>query len=459
MIDSFRVEIKKQNVDSNKVKLLKKISEIYNGTCSDSALAYGFRSLSLAKKIQWERGIAMAHMGLGVSYELRSDFPNSLDHYLQALRINERIGNKRGVAAGNWGISNIYRSQKQFDRAISYTQKALTYYEETNDKTSISSLLLNLGNTYNLLDKFDSAINIYSRALSIKKELGDIQGTSRILMNIGSIYLKQKDYNHCIAYYNKSLKMLEENGQPYDYSSILGNLGQCYLVIAKDSNAIKADSLISADRKTNLITAAKFLDSALKISKSIGEVNDARITSLDLSETLELLGNYQGALSMYKEHVAYNDSIYSGANMDKITALELQRVRELKDKDIQIAKLRTEVYAICIALLIIVMGYIGYRLYRQIRSNRQLAIDRAGHLKRIADQGKILEHITHIQSHDLRGNVATILGLAKLFNFEDASDPFNKDIIHNIDMVATKMDGVIIDVINEENKLMKENFE
>lgn len=252
--------------------------------------------------------------------------------------------------------------------------------------------------------------------------------------------------------------MIESTGEQHDYGSILGNIGQFYLVIAKDSNVIKPDSLISADKKTNLITAVKFLDSALAISRSLGEVNDARITSLDLSEALELLGNYKGALSMYKQHVAYKDSIFSEENIDKIAAIEKQRAREIKDKDIQIAKLRTEVYAICIAILVVVMIYIGYRLARQIKSNKQLANDRAGHLKRIASQSKILEHIAHIQSHDLRGNVATILGLSKLFNFDEASDPFNKEIIHNIDIVATKMDGVITEVINEENKLMKENL-
>ncbi|PQJ08994.1 hypothetical protein CJD36_021555 [Flavipsychrobacter stenotrophus] len=457
-VDSLKSLVVVHSTDTNGVKLLKKISEVYNQTCTDSALAYGSRSLALAKHIHWDKGVANAYMGIGVTYELRSDYPRSLENYMQALKINELIGNKRGVAAGNWGIGNIYRSQRQYDKAIMYSRSALVYYEGVQDKASISSLLLNLGNTYNLLEELDSAINIYSRVLTIKEELEDIEGESRVLMNIGSVYLKQNNYNQCIAYYFKSLRMIESTREQYDYGSILGNIGQCYLVIAKDSNVIKPDSLISTDKKTNLITAVKFLDSALAISRSLGEVNDARITSLDLSEALELLGNYKGALSMYKQHVAYKDSIFSEENIDKIAAIEKQRAREIKDKDIQIAKLRTEVYAICIAILVVVMIYIGYRLARQIKSNKQLANDRAGHLKRIASQSKILEHIAHIQSHDLRGNVATILGLSKLFNFDDASDPFNKEIIHNIDMVATKMDGVITDVINEENKLMKENL-
>ena len=458
IVDSLKSSFAGHSSDTSGVKILKKISEVYNQTSTDSALVYGFRSLSLAKKLNWEKGIASAHMGLGVSYELHSDFPSSLDHYMQALKINERIGNKRGVAAGNWGIGNIFRAQKQFEKAILYTRNALVYYEGIQDKVSESSLLLNLGNTYNLLDKLDSAINTYSRTLILKQELNDIEGVSRVLMNIGSVYLKQNNYNQCIAYYFKSLRMIESTGEEYDYGSILGNIGQCYLVIAKDSNVIKPDSLISADKKTNLLTAVKYLDSALNISKRLGEVNDARITSLDLSEALELLGEYREALSKYKEHVAYKDSIFSGANLDKIADLEMKRAKELKDKDIQIAKLRTEVYAICIAILVVAMIYIGYRLYRQNRSNKQLAKDRAGHLKRIASQSKILEHIAYIQSHDLRGNVATILGLAKLFNFDDASDPFNKEVIHNIDMVATKMDGVITDVINEENKLMSDHL-
>ena len=457
VIDSLKTELNKQSADSNKVKLLKKIGENYNSVCSDSAIAYGYRSLQLADKTCWERGKAIAHLGLGVTYEQRSDLPNSLDHYLQALRINEHIGNKRGIAAGNWGIGNIYRQQKEYETAKQYTKKALKYYEEAGDKISVSSLMLNLGNCYNSLDQLDSAISLYRKALSMKQELGDIRSVSQILMCIGSIYLKQKDYGQCLSHYFQSLKIFEEIGDEYDNSSLMGNIGQCYLSIAQDSNKIKPDSLVSADRRTNLTTAVKFLDSALKISKTTGQINDARITALDLSEALELLGNYQQALAMYKEHVAYKDSIYSGENMDKIAELETKRGKELKDKDMQIAKLRMQIYTICILLLVVGISYIGYRLYLQVRSNRQLAKDRAEHLQKIDSQGKILEHITYRQSHDLRGNVATILGLAKLFNFEDATDPFNKEIIEHIDSLATKMDNVIIDVIKQENKLMKEN--
>lgn len=457
--NALKSEIARSPKDSNRVKLLRKLAAEYCSVNPDSSLKYTIQTLELARQIKWDKGIAKAYMALGVVYENRSDYPQALAGYMDALRVNEKIGNQRGIAASNWGIGNIYRSQKQIDKAIAYTNKAMEYYLKEEDEASISSLFVNLGNSYYLKEQLDSAVVYFSKALALKEKLGDTAGASRAMMNIGSVYSKQNDYNKCLAFYFRSLRMMQSVTDQYNYGCILGNIGQCYLAIAKEDKDIKPDSLVFATPMENVKVAIGYLDSALKISKALGEVNDARITSLDLSEGLELYGNFREALAMYKEHVAYKDSIYSVENIDKIAAIEVQRVKELKDKDIQIARLRTEVYMACIVLLLLAVSYIAYRLAKQINSNRQLARDRTKHLKRIDSQSKILQHIAHIQSHDLRGNLVTILGLAKLFNFDDPTDPFNKEIIANIDMVATKMDGVVTDVINEENRLMLEIIE
>ena len=50
------------------------------------------------------------------------------------------------------------------------------------------------------------------------------------------------------------------------------------------------------------------------------------------------------------------------------------------------------------------------------------------------------------QSHQLRGPVATILGLAQLFNLADHTDPANKEIIKATVEATQSLDVVIMQI-------------
>ncbi len=71
----------------------------------------------------------------------------------------------------------------------------------------------------------------------------------------------------------------------------------------------------------------------------------------------------------------------------------------------------------------------------------------------------MLTDIAHIQSHDVRGPLATILGLVQLFNFENAADPDNKVIITAIAQASEQLDVVIKEVVYKENNLRRTTTE
>jgi len=60
-----------------------------------------------------------------------------------------------------------------------------------------------------------------------------------------------------------------------------------------------------------------------------------------------------------------------------------------------------------------------------------------------------------MHSHDIRGEVATILGMSHLFNKENFSDPDNKIIVDGIASSAEKLDALIKEIVNKENDLNK----
>lgn len=70
---------------------------------------------------------------------------------------------------------------------------------------------------------------------------------------------------------------------------------------------------------------------------------------------------------------------------------------------------------------------------------------------KIQAQTDKLREIAWIQSHKVRGPVASILGLVELFNKDNIGDPANKEILDNIKMAAGSLDEIIKEIVDKTN--------
>ncbi|MBS1586537.1 MAG: PAS domain S-box protein [Bacteroidetes bacterium] len=68
---------------------------------------------------------------------------------------------------------------------------------------------------------------------------------------------------------------------------------------------------------------------------------------------------------------------------------------------------------------------------------------------KIEAQNEVLKEIAWLQSHKVRGPVASILGLAQLFNYSDPSDPMNQEILEGIKFASTGLDNIIREVVDK----------
>jgi PAS domain S-box-containing protein len=75
------------------------------------------------------------------------------------------------------------------------------------------------------------------------------------------------------------------------------------------------------------------------------------------------------------------------------------------------------------------------------------------HLLRIEEQNTALREIAFIESHKVRGPVATIMGLEQFFNYVDPTDPVNKEIMENISKLTKELDAIIREVVNKSNEI------
>jgi light-regulated signal transduction histidine kinase (bacteriophytochrome) len=64
----------------------------------------------------------------------------------------------------------------------------------------------------------------------------------------------------------------------------------------------------------------------------------------------------------------------------------------------------------------------------------------------LSRQNEQLQQFGFITSHNIRGPVASLLGLTNLFNHENLNDPYNSVLVKNISTTVAKLDGVIRDL-------------
>ncbi len=81
--------------------------------------------------------------------------------------------------------------------------------------------------------------------------------------------------------------------------------------------------------------------------------------------------------------------------------------------------------------------------------------EQRNHMLKIEEQNRVLKEIAVIQSHKIRGPVATILGLTQLFNRDDINDPVNSEIVEGVVDVTRELDKTIREVVEKANAINK----
>jgi tetratricopeptide (TPR) repeat protein len=506
LIDSLKNELPKAITDTNKVKLLDNLAYNYANVAPDSGIYFGQQALALAGKLQWKKGMAMAHNDIGVNYEAKTDHANALNHYNKAMVLYDELGIKTGSSGvftniavvyseqGDYNsaiayffkalkiydaahedgrkamilenIGLVYMEQQLYEKAIDYYGEALALYHKTGDKQNEGTTLENIGTLLNNTGKYDKALEKYSEALKIHTDIGNKKSIENTLLSMGDTYTKIKDYAKALDCLQRSLAISREIGRKSSIAIATGNMGETWFRMATDNH--------KNPDKDALKNAIGYLSDAVEQCRSLNFIPPMLEFEEYLSQAYSLAGQYKQAYELGKQYHTLKDSIFSVETKMQLASLESKRQMDLKDKDLALEKNKLKLkelelakkhndqllFVACLILMLMATA-IAVRLYfKYKRSNRTLQKEKKEHLnrirehvERIKEQSALLDEISHMQAHDVRGSVATILGLVHIFNSKDYSDPSNKMVIDGINVVAHKLDNTIQEIIKKENSL------
>jgi len=91
---------------------------------------------------------------------------------------------------------------------------------------------------------------------------------------------------------------------------------------------------------------------------------------------------------------------------------------------------------------------IGHKITRALHEAEE-AREKENAFEKLKQQNKKLAEIAFLQSHQVRAPVASMLGLFKLFNFENANDPLNSEVLKKLQNITVEFDKMIREIVEK----------
>ncbi|MCW3123049.1 MAG: hypothetical protein JWQ38_2541 [Flavipsychrobacter sp.] len=290
-IDSLFKEFPKAKEDTNKVKILNDLSYTYGSINPDEGIKYGQQALTLATKLEWNKGAAYSCNVIGYIFSKKNDYNKAIEYKSNALKISEKIDDKSGCIQALVDIGNYNDRLGNYPNALKNYIQALKIAKETNDKMGEAKATSSLGRMYDAQSDYPRALDYYFRALKIDEEIGNKMGSGVVLGNIGSIYSEQSDYPKSMEYLQKSLKIFEELGDDE------------YVLTAKVTIAS------IASKQGNYPMALEYYFNALKGVEKTGDKYMMGIVMGNIGVAYSKQGDYTKAIVYYAKSLKISEEI------------------------------------------------------------------------------------------------------------------------------------------------------
>lgn len=454
--------------DSLKVEIFNKLSKAHHHTDPEKSLEYALQGEQLAKELGDLVLIGKMINAKGVSYYYLNELDLSNEGYFEALNIFDSVDYKAGVARALNNIAWNYKIQKLYDEAIKYFNQSLEITKEIDDLDLQQGILNNLGTVYRSTGNHDKALEIYMQSLRLNKESGNKMWEAYNLNNIGLIYMDKRQFDDALTHLDLAKKINMENNYIQELSRNMLNIGSVYT------------------NKGDFLVADLYLDSAYVI---IDEHGFKRVKQEYYGYKVYLYENsrnYRKALDYEQLHNELNIELNQVAWNEKVTELQAkydvaQKERELEASERKISQQRlviiggTSLFLLLLGILFLVLN-----LYK-LKNRRALSIEKLNdeikqknkelsfmneeiqgvnntlenmvekRTNKIKTQNEKLVKYAFINSHEIRGPLARVLGLLYLMGLEnkilnnDVSFKMLNEATHDLD-----------DVIKEASQLLED---
>jgi signal transduction histidine kinase/TPR repeat protein len=420
IIDSLKTELSEAKEDTSKVNILNQLASNNFYGKPKLAVQYGEIALKLSSKIHWKKGMAIANNNLGISYWVDANYAESIKYFQKTLLYYQDLKNPNGISDTYNHLGLLHLEIENYRQAFIYLFKAYKINRQTKDKIATGYNLGSIAKTFHKIKNYEKALDYYIKSKEIYKTLPDKNGVGDCYNKIGKIYEDQKQYEKALEYYNKALNNFDESAKYY--------LSDSYLEIGRANYHLSLKPENNKAEKLKL--SIQYLNKALVLFTEFGTFGKINECHQELHKAYRDNGNYRLSLEHFEKNIEIKDNILSYKNEVKLGELKNKKEIELRNKQIEIQKLKINndskkvYFLVFITFFIAILFILFFYLYIFKTSTNRLLIDKN---REISNINKQKDKFFSIIAHDLRGPFSGFLGLTELLA-EDINSMDKEDI-------------------------------
>ncbi|MEL7003512.1 MAG: tetratricopeptide repeat protein, partial [Bacteroidota bacterium] len=312
---------------------------------------------------------------VGIAYLANKDYSeaiNNLEIYITALGSDNKIEKAQGQSL----LGEAYLKNDDLTNALASSESARNTAIELNNLPLRISTELQIGEIYEQDRKFDDALRSYREAYRLAEENNQSDKIKEASEAIGRVLNTQNEVEQALDFKKQ----------------VLSNSIQQQDTIWQNSlNLDIAELYINSDRTAEAIP---YLEQSVEISEQTGDISQNIKARKSLSDVYATQGNYDQALTNYKDYVKLVDKLYENKqkeialsnevqqnlfrNQETINLLEkdmelnegqiqlLEKDRELKEESL--TRQRQLIYGL-VLLIVIILGS-AFLLYRNVHQKK-----------------------------------------------------------------------------------------
>lgn len=210
-----------------------------------------------------------------------SDFPRATEAYTQSRGRAEALGDSAQVAHALMGLGEV--AQRSGDTTTALLRFRAAKEQAPEDFGSAWLIHNHLGNVLNAVGRHEEALEHYDLCRAEMDDRTPARRAAVVLGNIGVVHALRGDLGQATGFFEGAARQWERTVPVAGTATNLGNLGKVYCLMGESERGIPLQA------------------TAIRLMGEMGYLDGQMEEYIKLAESLEHLGNTEGAVEAYRQ--------------------------------------------------------------------------------------------------------------------------------------------------------------